>query len=325
MLKTFQLKNDFLKIEVMDMGATWLSCQVKRPTTWQEVLLGCKKEDYATQKVYLGASIGRYANRIANSCFQLNGKTYHLNANQSSHQLHGGQVGFDKKRWLVKEKGEDFITFHYFSINKEEGFPGNCEVDCTYRLIKNAVCIEYHALCDQDCPINLTNHAYFNLQNAELGTDIRHHTLQINADYFLPVNAEGIPIHPLKKVDNTAFDFRQTKLIAQDFGQEEQKATKGYDHSFLLNKNTDFALHLQGTNGLSLRVRTSQPAVHIYTGNFLAHTPTRQNNVFYGDFSGIAIETQALPDTPNHPEWWQFGGMSKANQSYTHWTLFEFL
>lgn len=317
-----QLKNDFLQIEVMDWGATWISCKIKRENGWQEVLLGCDLEDYPAQKAYLGASIGRYANRIAQSQFYLNETTFQLNSNQGKHQLHGGK-GFDQKRWNIKSQGKDFITFSHFSPHNDEGFPGNCTIECTYRLSYNLVRIEYTALCDKDCPINLTNHAYFNLQEAKKGCDVRYHYLQINSDHFLPVDNEGIPNQPLKNVTNTAFDFRRTKSISQNFGEEEQLLTQGYDHSFLLNPNVPFAAKLSCANGLSLTLQTSQTAIQVYTGNFLKGTPTRGKKQ-YENYYGIALETQALPDTPNHPEWWQYGGITKANKPYHHWTNFIF-
>ena len=317
-------------IQLMDWGATWLSCKVPVNGELREVLLGCQVQDYPKQAAYLGVTVGRYANRIAGSRFTLNGKTFPLTANQGKHQLHGGE-GFDKRRWTVEETGkkcgQNVVRFSLFSADGDQGFPGNLNVAVTYRLTDdNAVEIEFEALSDQDGPLNLTNHAYFNLNNAETGLDVRGHSLQLNADYFLPVDNEGIPNAPLKLVEKTSFDFTEEKPIGLDFLQEEQQCTKGYDHAFLLNENHQktAAILTALDRSLRLEVSTSQRALQVYTGNYLSGTPTRTGGE-YSDYSGIALETQALPDTPNHPEWQQYGGISKAGETYRHWTKFKFI
>ena len=321
---TLQNRNG-MSIQIMDWGATWLSCKVPVNGELREVLLGCQPEDYPHQQAYLGASIGRYANRIANARFSLNGKTYQLSANQGDHQLHGGLQGYDKCRWELAKCGQNFISFYWFSLDGEEGFPAMVQVRVTYQLNDdNSVEVRYEAKPSADTPLNLTNHAYFNLQNAEQGVDVRQHRLQINADYFLPVDSEGIPNAPLKSVANTAFDFRQSKTLAQDFGLQEQQVTKGYDHSFLLKQNAQPAAILSAPSAdVFLKVFTSQPALQVYTGNYLNGTANRAGQS-YADFAGIALETQVLPDTPNHPEWWQYGGITRGGESYCQWTKFVF-
>ena len=317
-LITLQNENG-MHVQFMDWGATWLSC------TLREVLLGCKVEDYPTHQSYLGASVGRYANRIANAQFELNGELIQLKSNQGKHQLHGGE-GFDKRRWKIQECGENFVCFSLHSVDGDQGFPGNVDVSVTYTLTDdNSVKIEYAGICDKDTALNLTNHAYFNLENAEQGSDVREHTLRLNADFYLPVDNEGIPNSPLKHVVNTSFDFRIAKCIKQDFLQGEQQVTKGYDHSFIVNKawQKPCVLLTSPTDDLSLEVRTSQAALQVYTGNYLAGTPTR-NGELYADFSGVALETQCLPDTPNHPEWQNYGGIQKAGERYYQWTEFKF-
>ncbi len=327
----FTLKNNNgMTVQIMDWGATWISCQVPVNNENREVLLGCQPEDYLKQGAYLGASIGRYANRIANAQYELNGKIIKLTANQGNHQLHGGDA-FNNRRWQLETQGinekcgVNFVSFSLFSADGEQGFASNVKVSVCFELQENnSLKITYFGLSDADTPLNLTNHAYFNLNNGELTNDVRQHYLQVNSDYFLPVDNEGIPNQPLKAVANTSFDFRQSKQISQDFLQEEQLLTKGYDHSFLLNKADDIAVKLQSENqDLTLEVITSQAALQVYTGNYLSGNPQRNGQV-YQDYSGIALETQGLPDTPNHPEWWQYGGMQKANEPYEHWTIFKF-
>lgn len=329
--RLFTLTNaNGMRLQFMDWGATWLSCKVPVNGELREVLLGCKPQDYPQQAAYLGSTVGRHANRIANSRFTLNDKVFRLAANQGEHQLHGGE-GFDKRRWAVDETGEkcgqNFVRFSLFSADGDQGFPGNVKVTLTYRLTDdNSVEVEFEAQSDQDTPLNLTNHAYFNLNNAETGQDVRGHSLQLNADYFLPVDGEGIPNAPLKAVDGTSFDFLEEKPLGLDFLQEEQQVTKGYDHAFLLNAEHEktAAILTALDRSLRLEVSTSQRALQVYTGNYLGGTPTRSGGE-YADYAGIALETQALPDTPNHPEWWQYGGISRAWEIYRHWTKFQFL
>lgn len=309
-----------MTIQVMDWGATWISCKVPLKGEQREVLLGCQPDDYPVQSAYLGASIGRYANRIANA------EQLGLTTNQGPHQLHGG-MGWDKVRWKLDFFSESSVTFSHFSPDGDQGFSGEVKATVCFTLgDDNSVLITYRAQNQQDTPLNLTNHAYFNLNNAMDSCDVRHHFLQLNAEQFLPVNSEGIPNAPLKSVNKTSFDFRTEKMIQQDFLLEEQQLTKGYDHSFLLNESgaKPCAILTALDRSLSLEVRTSQRALQVYTGNYLAGTPTRHGGQ-YMDYSGIALETQALPDTPNHPEWWQYGGMAKAKEGYEHWTMFKFV
>ncbi len=319
-----------MQVQFIDWGATWVSCIVPVGNEKREVLLGCQLADYAKQGVYLGATIGRYANRIANSQFEYQGKTIKLTANQNEHQLHGGLIGFDKQRWKIEQTGEkcgeNFVIFSLISSDGEQGFLGKVKVQTIYRLTEdNALLVEFKAVSDRDTPLSLTNHAYFNLNNAENGSDIREHFLQLNAEQFLPVDSQGIPNAPLKSVQNSSFDFRQAKAIKQDFLQAEQQLTKGYDHAFLLDQQREktCAILTAPDRSLSLTVSTNQPALQVYTGNYLQGTPTRSGSE-YTDYTGIALETQALPDTPNHPEWWQYGGMLKAGEEYQRWTRFQF-
>ncbi|UEA17016.1 galactose-1-epimerase [Pasteurella canis] len=326
--QVFTLTNSHgMSIQMMDWGATWMSCKVPVKNQLREVLLGCRLEDYLIQQAYLGAIVGRYANRIAYGQFKLNGKSFQLNLNQEPHQLHGGLKGFDRQRWQLVKSGQNFVSFMLHSADGDQGFPGNLDAIVTYKLAENnSVEIEFEAKADQDTPLNLTNHAYFNLNDADYGSDIRHHHLQLNAEYYLPVDSSGIPNASLKPVQQTSFDFRQTKQIVQDFLQDEQMLVKGYDHAFLLGEQKEemSAILTAQDGSLSLRVSTSQPVLQVYTGNFLAGTPNRFAGV-YADYAGIALETQALPDTPNHPEWWALGGIIQANKNYHHWTKFQFL
>ncbi|MEM6159969.1 galactose-1-epimerase [Erwinia sp. P6884] len=289
----------------MDWGATWLSARVPmKDGTVREALLGCATpSDYLSQTAYLGATVGRYANRIARSTISRDGQTFHLTANQGAHQLHGGPEGFDHRRWQIVRQATQEVEYRLDSPAGDQGYPGTLLVSLIYRLEDdNTLSISYHATVDEACPVNLTNHAYFNL-DAQHG-DARQHSLRLNADCYLPVDGEGIPNADLKAVAGTSFDFRQAKTVAQDFLQDEdQQAVKGYDHAFLLNAGEQPAAELCSADGkLRLDVFTTAPALQFYSGNYLEGTPAREQGV-YTAFQGIALESEFLPDSPNHPEW----------------------
>lgn len=290
----------------MDWGATWLSARVPmQDGSVREALLGCATPaDYLHQDAYLGATVGRYANRIANAT--LTRQNIRLAANQGAHQLHGGPEGFDKRRWQIVSQSENEVIYRIDSPDGDQGFPGNLLADVRYHLDDdNCLSIHYTAQVDKACPVNLTNHAYFNL-DAHHG-DARQHRLQLLAEKFLPVDSMGIPNAPLKTVAGSSFDFRQAKIVAQDFlADDDQKAVKGYDHAFLLSSAGDDsqpAAQLWSADGkLRLTVMTSAPALQFYSGNYLSGTRAREQES-YTAFQGIALESEFLPDSPNHADW----------------------
>ncbi len=289
----------------MDWGATWLSARVPMlDGSVREALLGCATpSDYLHQDAYLGATVGRYANRIANA--ELRPLSLALVANQGPHQLHGGPEGFDKRRWQIVSQSENAVHYRLDSPDGDQGYPGNLIADVTFELLEdNTVSIHYQAQTDRLCPVNLTNHAYFNL-DAHHG-DARQHRLQLHADSYLPVDSAGIPAAPLKPVAGTSFDFRQPKCVMDDFlADSDQQAVKGYDHAFLLTHSDkdQCAATLWSADGrLALDVFTTAPALQFYTGNYLAGTRAREQES-YTAFQGIALESEFLPDSPNHSEW----------------------
>lgn len=315
----------------MDIGATWLSCQLPTEQGQREVLLGMKTlKDYQTHSAFLGATIGRFANRIANGQFQLNGTTHNITLNNNGNSLHGGIEGFDKRRWQIKEKSDSQITYCLTSPDGDQGFPGNLTAEVAYTLTdNNQVRIEYSAICDQDCPINLTNHAYFNLDGAESGQTILNHELQLSANEYLPTNETLIPTGELRSVKGTHFDFNRAHRIGEQLLQDEdQKRAKGYDHAFTLpNELTDgcqaIARLMSSDKQVTMSVFTDKPAIQLYSGNFLAGTPSRQGE--YDDYQGVALETQFLPDCPNHENWPKENRRFIAKQSlYQYQTSYQF-
>ncbi len=319
-----------MTVTFMDIGATWLSCIVPVAGEPREVLLGVSSmADFAKHDTYLGATVGRYANRIAQGQFTIAGQHYQLQTNQAGNTLHGGPAGFDKRRWEIVEQSENAVCFALLSQDGDQGFPGELEVVVCYRLTENnQLLIRYRATSNKSTPVNLTNHAYFNLSGAESNTDCRNHRLYINADYYLPTDEAGIPCAELAAVSGSSFDFRQPKVIAKDFlSDAQQQAAKGYDHAFLLNSKCQqgecAAALSSADNSVTLRVFTDKPALQLYTGNWLAGTPKRSGGE-YGDYAGIALETQFLPDSPNHPHWPQPCCLLAPDQEYRYQTRYQF-
>lgn len=320
---------DGLQVALMDWGATWLSCQLPlKSGAKREVLLGCPTPaDYLRQTAFLGATIGRYANRIANASISLDKQSWTLNANQGRHQLHGGSEGFNARRWTCVEHSLTTALYQLASADGDQGFPGNLLAKVRYTLTEEgAVLIDFRATVDQPCPVNLTNHAYFHLDGAN--SDIRQQKLQLYANQYLPVDSDGIPCAPLTDVDNTGMDFRRPKLIAQDFLRDrDQQRVKGYDHAYLLypacHDGDSPAAQLWSADGqVLLKVYTTAPALQLYTGNFLAGTPARQGGE-YLNYSGVALESEFLPDSPHHPEWPQPGCWLQPGQAYHSQTRYQ--
>lgn len=322
--------NAGMTVTLMDWGATLLSARVPmNDGTVREALLGCATpEHYLQQAAFLGASVGRYANRIAKSQFTLGGQTFALTPSQGENQLHGGPEGFDKRRWRIERQNESEALLAITSPDGDQGFPGNVNASVLYRLGEdNRLAIEYRATTDQACPVNLTNHAYFNLDGEQ--SDVRNHQLQLLADDYLPVNEMGIPVGDLKKVALTSFDFRQPKTIALEFlSDEDQRTVKGYDHAFLLQARGDItqpaALLWSADKQLQMAVYTTAPALQFYSGNYLDGTPARGNNL-YSAWQGLALESEFLPDSPNRPDFPQLDCVLQPGDEYVSLTEYHFI
>lgn len=314
----------------MDWGATWLSFTLPLADgTSRELLLGCESPpEYMNQSAYLGATVGRYANRIARSQFEIDGKPHLVVANQGVHQLHGGPEGFHARRWKILGQTAQKLTFELFSADGDQGYPGNMTAKVHYQLTDdNRLEIRYEATVDKLCPINLTNHAYFNLDGE--ATDARQHKLQLFADRFLPVDSDGIPCADPTPVEHTGMDFNAAKTLAKDFLKDrDQQRVKGYDHAYLLNRScnaaTNPAAHLWSADGkVKMTMFTSAPAVQLYSGNFLGGTPNRSGGE-YASYSGVALESEFLPDSPNHATWPQPSCWIKPGQAYKSATTYQF-
>jgi aldose 1-epimerase len=301
-----------VEVDAMNYGGIILSIRVPDlKGQFADVVLGHDTlEGYIPNPPYIGAIIGRYANRIANGTFTLDGKTYTLPKNDGSNTLHGGvNRTFDKVVWDGESlKGAPGVAFSYLSHDGDDGFPGNVKVTVTYTLNEaNELVIDYEATTDKASPINLTQHSYFNL-GGEGNGDILNHEIMISADRFTPVDKNLIPTGELRPVKGTPLDFTSlTKIGARiDENYDQLVLARGYDHNFVINRKHPglilAARVYEPTSGRMLEVSTTQPGVQFYTGNFLDGTVVGKQGHAYKRRFGLCLETQHFPDSPNHPD-----------------------
>lgn len=258
---------------------------------------------------YFGATIGRVGNRIGKGKFTLEGKQYQVPLNNGKNALHGGVKGFQDVVWNAEKKDEKTLVFTYVSPDGEQGFPGNLSVKVTYTLTDdNAVKMEYEATTDKTTLVNLTNHAFFNLNGEGSGT-ILNHELQIYANEFTPVDEGLIPSGELKLVKNTVFDFTSKHKIGEriETKDEQLKFGKGYDHNYVLNGTKKNGLNHAATisgdkSGIVLDIFTEEPGLQFYSGNFMQSQNTFKSGSKDDFRTAFALETQHFPDAPNQPK-----------------------
>ena len=277
---------------------------------------------------YYGAIIGRYGNRIAKGKFTLDGQNYKLDLNGGANTLHGGFSGFYNRVFDVVKAGPQKLQLTYFSKDGEGGYPGNLTVNIVYTLTNdNSVKIGYTATTDKNTVINLTNHAYFNLNGAGTKT-ITDNLLKINAANYLPVDASLIPTGNLAPVKGTPFDFTAFKVIGKDIDTPDGqlKIARGYDHNFVLNPHTmgqPVATVKSPQTGIVMDVYTSEPGLQFYTGNFVsARVKDGKGNKVYGYRSALCLETQHYPDSPNQPSF--PSTVLKPGETYHTVTVYKF-
>ena len=260
---------------------------------------------YCSDSPYFGALIGRYGNRIAKGRFTLDGVQVQLPVNNGSNHLHGGAGGFDRVLWQATIDG-DSLRLAYRSVDGEMGYPGNLDVTVIYTLTDaNELVVRFHAVTDKATPVNLTQHSYFNLAG---DGDILGHHLTIDADRFVAIDSESIPTGELAPVAGTPFDFRQPHPIGERLGQSDEQLRhgSGYDHNFVLNKPQGSALTRaarvsEPVFGRVLELWTQEPGVQFYSGNFLNGSLAGKGR-HYGHRSGLCLEPQHFPDSPNQPQ-----------------------
>ena len=285
-------------------------------------------DDYVkSTERYYGATIGRYGNRIAKGHFTLEGKQYTLATNNAPNTLHGGRKGYQDVVWDAKKVNDQTLELTYLSKDMEEGFPGNLKIKVTYSLTDdNGFKCDYEATTDRTTVVNLTNHAYFNLNGEGSGT-ILNHLVQFKADTYTPVDSTLIPTGKIEPVKGTPFDFTTATTIGARINDanEQLKNGKGYDHNFVLNKHTmadPIAIVKGDKTGIVMEIYTEEPAMQFYSGNFMQ----AKNTMKYGDKddyrTAFAMETQHYPDSPNQP---QFPStVLKQGQTYKTESLYKF-
>lgn len=295
----FILTNDSgASVSVLGYGCTIHAIRVPdRSGALRDVCLGyATLAEYEDNGGYLGATVGRCANRIGGASFSLGSKEYPLCKNDGKNHLHGGARGFDKYVWPHVVKG-DRLIFTRTSPDMEEGYPGTLVLSVAFSFSNDGILqIEYDAKTDKDTVINLTNHTYFNLEGDASG-DVRGHVLQLDASAYTPSDAELIPTGEIRPVADTPLDFRAAKPIGQDID-----AANGYDHNFVLDGSgmRKAAVLEAPSSGVVMTVRTDQPGIQIYTGGGLSGAQVSKTGAPYAPYSGVCLETQVFPDAIHH-------------------------
>lgn len=301
------LRAGALEVELLTFGGTIRAFRAPdRNGDTVDIVLGYDTlAGYESNGGYLGALVGRYANRVAGASCLIDGQRVPLEANEGAKQLHGGKRGFSYRVFDWEAAGDSAVTLTYRSPDGEGGWPGNLTLRATYALLPDRLSLRYEAVCDKATYCSITNHSYFNLNG---GGDVLGHRLTLFADHFTPIDGESIPTALAAPVEGTPFDFRREKAIGLDIAADHPQLllARGYDHNFLLSPGQGLrpAARLVGeTSGIALECWTEKPGVQVYTANFLATDASAKGGVPYGPRGGVALETQFAPDSPNHPEW----------------------
>lgn len=334
-VQVYTLKNRVgSSIDILDLGGILASINVAdRGGNFSDISLGFDNpQQYLTDSPYMGALVGRYANRIANGKFTLDGREYELATNNLENALHGGITGFDKQIWKSVMATVDNVAqlkLSLISEDGEEGYPGELSATVTYRFDdQNRLTVTYAASTDKATVINLTNHAYFNLDGHNAGP-ILDHEMMINAAHYTPVDETLIPTGEIAPVSGTPMDFQVSKPIGQDINLAHQQLEFGigYDHNWVLNKSDEKSVALAATgyspqSGRILNVYTDQPGIQFYTGNFLDGGFEAKDGAIYQRRNAFCLETQHFPDSPNQPD---FPSTElRPGEHYKTTTIFEF-
>lgn len=327
----FVLRNkNNMEVCITNFGGRIVSVMVPdKDGQMRDVVLGFDSiQDYISVPSDFGASIGRYANRIGQGKFTLDGVEYQLPQNNYGHCLHGGLKGFQYRVFDAKLLTPQKLELSYLSADGEEGFPGNLNCKITMELTDdNAIDLKYEAETDKPTVINLTNHSYFNLDgDAASNAD---HVLMVDADYYTPVDSTFMTTGEIAPVEGTPMDFRTPTPVGQridNFDFEQLKNGKGYDHNWVLNAKGDItkkaASLMSPKTGIVMDLYTSEPGVQVYAGNFIDGTVTGKKGIVYNKRASVCLETQKYPDTPNKPEW--PSAVLRPGEKYTSECIFKF-
>ena len=313
------LQNEYLKVVVTNAGAAVVSVEVPdNRGMWSNVAVSAvEHEDYLTNPSFLGATAGRFANRIANGQFELDGKSYQLAINNGPNHLHGGVVSFAQQVWQLLDPQRDSVTFRLISPDGQEGYPGQLTTELTYRLDNHDLILDYKATTDAPTVLNLTNHTYWNLAG---DGKIYDHVLTINADQFLENDEDVLPTGKILDVESTLWDFRSPKRIGE---QIDDVPGGGYDSCFLINNADGTLRHAafvsEPTSGRTMEVLTTEPGIQLYTA---IHFDGSRDTAGKEKHTSFCLECQHLPDAPNHPD---FGStVLRPGEVYTQQTIHRF-
>lgn len=318
-----------MEVAITNLGGRIVSIMVPdKDGNMKDVLLGFDNvADYKNISNDFGATIGRYANRIGNATFELDGETYQLPANNGPHCLHGGPNGYQYQVFDAKQEGSS-LELTYLSKDGEEGFPGNVQNKVIFTLTDdNEIKIDYEATTDKPTVINLTNHAYFNLAG-DGNVSNSDWNIYINADSFTPIDSTFATTGEILPVEGTDFDFREPTRIGDKINNdsEQLKNGKGFDHNWVLNTkgdiNTLAATLYAPSTGICLEVFTTEPGIQFYAGNFLDGTVMGKNGIVYQQRTAVCLETQKYPDTPNKKDW--PSATLRPGETYKSQTIFKF-
>ena len=310
--RLFILENDSIRAAITNYGGRLVSLWVPgKDGKMADVVLGFDSLQRYIQSTepYFGASIGRYGNRIAKGKFSIDGKEYNLPINNPPNTLHGGKVGFESRVFDAEQVSDSSLVLTYLSPDGEQGFPGNLKVKIVYTLTNDrGLQLDYEATTDAKTVVNLTNHAFWNLNGEGSGT-ILNHTLWINADKYTPVDAGLIPTGELAPVEGTPFDFTTPEKIGTRIdtnANEQLKNGRGYDHNFVLNESNGDAMHhaawiMGDQSGIRMDIYTREPGLQFYSGNFMQSKNTMKRGIKDDFRTSFALETQHFPDAPNQP------------------------
>lgn len=323
-ISEYILDNGLIEAHFLDYGCIIKNVFVAgKDGKKRDVVLGYDDlKSYEENDGYLGAFVGRVANRIKNAEFTLDGVKYRLFANDGKNCLHGGKKGFDKKFFESKIEG-DSITFTTCSFDGEEGFPGGLSIEVKYTLRGSALDIEYKAVATADTPVSFTNHSYFNLSDEDTALN---HVLSVNSDFITPVNDTLIPTGELLSVSDTPFDFRKPQKVGLyiDYPHKQLKIAGGYDHNFVLKNYGSYekvaTLYAEDT-GICMDVFTDNFGMQVYSGNFL-NGAVGKNGRIYGKRAAICLETQGFPNAVNQVTFPSI--IVKAGKTYSKRTTYAF-
>lgn len=306
-VRAFRLEGTHVRAEVITYGGVLRVLETDTPGGPVDVVLGYDTlEDYIRGDKYIGALVGRCANRIAGGKFVLNGVEYTLARNDAPNHLHGGERGFSGRLW-TPSVCEDGLHLTLESADGDEGYPGSLRADVVYAIEGNdALSISYRAVCDQDTVCNLTNHAYFNLAGAGRG-DILNQQIQLFSDYYTPLNDQNVPGGAVLPVGGTPMDLREPVAIGAHIedGFPQLRQAGGYDHNWVVrgrpNELRPAARAMCEESGLLLEAWTTEPGIQFYTSNFLSGGPAGKGGIAYGNRSAFCLEAQAFPNAVNCP------------------------